>query len=71
MNSMLHEYEGTRQAWGFYAAAGIARDGWRIQKNLVKRDEYDGLDKRGSSDSRARCWSYIRFDDDTSDFDIS
>src|SRR6202012_2765451 len=23
--------------------------------------EYDGLDDRGSSDSRARCWSYIRF----------
>ena len=69
---VVYRCEVLGSAWGLYAAAGgVARDGWRMQKKSGWTDEYDGLDDRGSSDSRARCWSYIRFDEDTSDFDDS
>ena len=58
---VVYRCEVLGSAWGLYAAAGgVARDGWRMQKKSGWTDEYDGLDDRESSDSRARCWSHIR-----------
>ena len=69
---VVYRCEVLGSAWGLYAAAGgVARDSWRMQKKSGWTNEYDGLDDRGSSDSRARCWSYIRFDEGTYDFDNS
>ena len=69
---VVYRCEVLGSAWGLYSAAGgVARDSWRMQKKPGWTNEYDGLDDRGSSDSRARCWSCIRFDEGTSDFDDS
>jgi hypothetical protein len=72
LTRVVYRCEVLGSAWGLYAAAdGVARDSWRMQKKSGWTNKYDGLDDRGSSDSRAWCWRYIRFDEGTSDFDDS